>query len=81
MHGLDFLSIRDCHYNHPETTIVTIKLLSSQICFIIAIATTVTVTVTVPVPVSVTVTVTVTLTVIVTVIKASFNEIVIHLLW
>ena len=77
MHGIDFLSIRDWHYNHPETTIVTIKLLSSQICFIIAIATTVIVTV--PVPVSVAVTV--TLTVIVTVIEASFNEIVIHMLW
>ena len=33
MRGIDFLSIRDCHYNHLETTIVTIKLLSSQICF------------------------------------------------
>ena len=33
MHGIDFLFIRDCHYNHLETIILTIRLLSSQICF------------------------------------------------
>ena len=33
MHGIDFLSIRDYHYNHLETIIVTINLLSSQNCF------------------------------------------------
>ena len=33
MHGINFLYIRDYHYNHLETLIVTIKLLSSQKCF------------------------------------------------
>ena len=33
MHCIDFLSIRDCHYNHLETIIVTISLLSAQNCF------------------------------------------------